>query len=141
MTRDNDRLFAGWKPTETPSDLGTRVVAAARRADREIRPVALVDRIWHSRGLKLGWLAATAALLVLNVWMPSPAAPGSPGRYAAGSRDGEQVEAAGRMDIEERARWSDQQMLLCKVLDDCDQTPHQDLEVRPSGKEDNGGKA
>jgi hypothetical protein len=110
MRRD-DELLAGWKPTGAPPDVAERVVSTAARGGRTVRPRRLDERLWHSRGLRFGWLAATTALLLLNLWMPAPETDGHRGMNARDS--------ATHDDDDLRPSWSDQEMLLCKVLNDC----------------------
>jgi len=137
MRRDNDNLFAGWKPTETPPELGKRVLAAAHRSDRVARPRRLEDRVWHSRGFRLGWLTATTALLIFNLWLPAPETADLRELQAADDRTDPPDASTPRIDSGDRPRWSDQQMLLCRVLEDC---IRQADEARLTDKEHLGGK-
>ena len=138
MHHDDKDLFARWTPAETPPELGKRVLVAAHRADRVPRPRLLEDRVWHSRGLRLGWLAATTALLIFNLWLPAPETADLRELQAADGRTDTPDVSTPRIDSGERPRWSDQQMLLCKVLEDCARATD---DARPAGEEDDGGKA
>jgi hypothetical protein len=122
MHSDDEKLFAGWRPTETPPELGERVLAAVRRNDRVARPQRLEDRLWHSRGLRLGWIAATIALLAFNLWLPSPETADPRGMHAETGVEVSPETGPTLPDAGDRPSWSDQRMLLCKVLDDCART-------------------
>ncbi len=62
--------YPGLEPPEPDPRLRSRVLrAAGQAAAAEARTGALaglVDRLWESRALRLGWLAAVVALLLLN---------------------------------------------------------------------------
>jgi len=138
MDRDDKNLFAAWTPAETPPELGDRVLAAARRSDRAARPRRLEDRVWHSRSLRVGWLAAATALLIFNLWLPVPETEESRGLHAADSGTDSPDVSTPTIDSGERPRWSDQQMLLCKVLEDCARATD---DARLADEENDGGNA
>jgi len=62
--------YPGLEPPEPDPRLRSRVLrAAGQAAAAEARTGALarlVDRLWENRALRLGWLTAIVALLVLN---------------------------------------------------------------------------
>ena len=72
MTDDDTDLLAGWRSPPAPPGLKQRVLAATR--DHNRRPVnrRLEDRLWESRAVRLGWLAAASLLLVLNLAARAP---------------------------------------------------------------------
>lgn len=73
MNRSEPELFRGWKAAQPPDGMGARVLAAARTEKRSERREYLVDRLWESRTLRLGWSAAASLLLLVNlVVMTSP---------------------------------------------------------------------
>lgn len=61
--------FPGLEPPEPDPRLRSRVLRAAWQAAAEARTGALarlVDRLWENRALRLAWLTAVVALLLLN---------------------------------------------------------------------------
>lgn len=67
MTGKRDDLLKGWRTPPAPPHLRGRAMAAARDGAR--RPVRrrVEDRLWESRAVRYGWLAAASVLLVLNL--------------------------------------------------------------------------
>jgi hypothetical protein len=58
--------LARWEPPPTPQGLKRRALAAAEDHDRRPVPRRIEDRLWESRTLRFGWLAAASVLLALN---------------------------------------------------------------------------
>ncbi len=67
MTNDRDDLLAGWRSPPAPLQLRRRALAAARDANRAPVKRRLEDRLWESRPIRYGWLAAASLLLFLNL--------------------------------------------------------------------------
>lgn len=67
MTEGHDDMFVGWRAPAAPTGLEQRALAAAR--DPQVTPIQrrIEDRIWESRGLRIGWLAAASILLSANM--------------------------------------------------------------------------
>lgn len=144
MDRDDGGLLAGLRPADTPPGLAERVLAAAR-GSRAPRSRRLEDVLWGSRGVRLGWLAATAALLALNLLVPVPGrAPSRPWRAEGASAGGPTTDEPrqGRQGV---PRWSDQRRLVCRLLGDCDVGEEEPVHQQPlRGTHDSptpGGKA
>jgi hypothetical protein len=72
MSRSNDDLFRGWRPTPASPELKERVISAVR-GGVQTQPKGLTDRLWESRALRYGWVAEATVLVALNLWLPSPA--------------------------------------------------------------------
>jgi hypothetical protein len=72
MTDNDTELLAGWRSPPAPPELKERVLAAALDDDR--RPVRrrLENRLWESKALRFGWLAAASLLLALNLAVRNP---------------------------------------------------------------------
>jgi hypothetical protein len=71
---DNDTdLLAGWRSPPAPPELMQRVLAAARDHNRPPVGRRLEDRLWESRAVRFGWLAAATLLLALNLAVRNPA--------------------------------------------------------------------
>ena len=79
-----EELLRGLKATGAPADLRARVLDAARAAALapEEPPRSWVDRLWESRALRLGGLAAAAGLIAAHLALSRPA-PSVPAREAA----------------------------------------------------------
>jgi len=145
MSRDDHDLLAGLRPAGPPPGLGRRVLAGALES-RAPRARRLEDRLWNSRGARLGWLAACVALLALNLLLPGPGrtAPG-PRRVADGASAAPPVVSGEQTGRAASPRWSDQRTLLCRLLGDCDSgasSPVHGAPRRPTdGAPRRGGKA
>ena len=61
-----DRLIEGLEPPRAPTDLRTRVLAAARER-LETESPDVWSRIWDHRGIRLAWAATVVLLLAGNV--------------------------------------------------------------------------
>ena len=79
----DDRL----RPPRAPAALERRVLAAARRALAEEANPTVWDRLWESRPLRISWIGATAALVLVHVLMGS-GVPHPPTRQAAFGSEG-----------------------------------------------------
>lgn len=119
MNDSPDGLFAGWSPTEPPSQVKERVLAAARRADVPARR-RLEDRLWGSRPARIAWLAAAAALVAFNLWLPTPADNNPPGSTVASSPvDFDPVLASMiARHPPTRTTWADQRQLMPELLEE-----------------------
>jgi hypothetical protein len=58
--------MSGWKAPSAPDGLKNKAMTAAHDADRRLVPRRIEDRLWESRAVRFGWLAAASVLLVLN---------------------------------------------------------------------------
>lgn len=87
MKRSPEDLFRGWKPTPAPNHLEEIVMSAVQETVVS-RQRTLVDRLWDSRALRYGWVAAATALMALNLSLPTPAGP-EPGRTVKASEEAE----------------------------------------------------
>jgi hypothetical protein len=76
MNRPDHDLFAGWRATLAPAGLEDRVLAAIREGARPPH-IGLVNRMWENQALRIGWLAAAALLMAINLWMPTAPGTGS----------------------------------------------------------------
>jgi hypothetical protein len=70
-----------WQPPPTPRGLKNSAVSAALDADRRPEPRRIEDRLWESRPLRYGWIAAASMLLALNLVVENPQRPQN--RHAA----------------------------------------------------------
>jgi hypothetical protein len=69
MNRDDIDLLTGWRSPPPPPELKERVLTAVRDDGRQPVRRRLEDRLWESRAVRVGWLAAASLLLVLNLAM------------------------------------------------------------------------
>ena len=76
MTDARDDLLAGWRAPSVPPGLEQRVLAAAMDPLARPTPRRIEDRLWESRTLRYGWLAAASALLALHLVIADPAGRG-----------------------------------------------------------------
>jgi len=77
-----DRLIEGLEPPQPPTDLRSRVLAAARQHTETESPDLWI-RIWNLSGVRLAWAGAAALLLAGHVFLvPSKGA--VPGRVDPG---------------------------------------------------------
>lgn len=112
-------LLAGWSPTEPPPHVRERVLAAARRGAFPARR-ALEDRLWENRSVRIAWLAAAAALVALNLWLPAPEQPlprPSPLRRSTVEIDPVLASLIAKRPPT-RVTWSDQSQLVLVLLDE-----------------------
>lgn len=119
MTRSDDDLFRTWKPIPAPPALKRRVMAAALEGAMP-RPTRLTDRLWQSRSLRYAWAAAATALVVVNLWLPSPGEP-DPDRAAIArtSLDLDPLLVSLIADHPPtRITWSDQERLVRVLLEE-----------------------
>ncbi len=145
MRRDDRDLFAGLRPAGSPPGLERRALAGALEG-RAPRARRLEDRLWNSRGARLGWLAACVALLAFNLLLPGPGRTvHGPRRVVEGASAAPPVGSEQQTGRPGSPRWSDQRTLLCRLLGDCDSSaraPAHGTPRRPTnGAPRQGGKA
>ena len=58
-----DRLVRGLEPPQPPTDLRTKVLAAARRSMVDQPTRDIWSAVWNSRGVRAAWAAAVMLLL------------------------------------------------------------------------------
>ena len=117
-------LFRGWAPVDPPSPVRDRVLAAARRGAVSARP-PLGVRLWESRWVRIAWLAATAVLVALNLWLPSPAERG-PRTTATAAAPFELDPLLASLMADHpptRTTWADQGRLLAALLEEAPTVP------------------
>ncbi len=119
MNDTSKDLFTGWSPTEPPPHVRERVLAAARRGAVPARR-RLEDRLWENRAVRIGWLAAAALLVALNLWLPTPAERDPHGSIVAGMPVDLDPLLASLIENRQptRTTWADQSQLVPVLLEE-----------------------